>query len=576
MIRVTDRSAGPCDSVDFEIVHQQVNIEIHKDQGTEVAMSLKWGLDRKVPADTASLGEAILPDSNVYRQIGDHFQELFPYESDFASLYEVTGRGAVSPLLLALVTVFQMLEKVPDRLAAEFVVSRIDWKYALHLPLPSTGFHYTELTQFRKRLLKHKEERLVFDHLLSQLKGLGLIKQKGKMRTDSTHILAVVERLSQMELVWESLRVALKAVSDIASAWVEQTLPDAFVETYSQRQSEYGLSNTETLRRLVQAGKDGFWFLGQLDQSAPEEVRSLPEVKTLHTVLTQQFPAGKDEPPAAKRPGGQDVIESPHEPEARRGTKRGRSWTGYKGQVTETCDEDKPHLIVDLEPTAATAPDCPELPEIQQRLAEQETLPGEQYVDQGYMSGEHLAESAALDIELMGKPLANTNGVEEFQQDKFQIDEARKQALCPAGKTSREWKEYSKTPGSPQTVQVRFDAATCQSCPFFGKGKCTSSKNGRCIELHPYRALIEARRAEAKTEAFRKKLNLRAGVEGTISELVRGHSMRQARYRGKKKLRLQCLYTAVAVNLKRLVRWWAEAERESGMALALTANTAAN
>lgn len=539
-------------------------------------MSLKWSLDRAVPSDTASVGQAILPPNNVYRRIGDHFFEFFPNEGDFVSLYKDTGRGAISPLLLALVTVFQMMEKAPDRLAAESVVSRIDWKYALHLPLTSTGFHFTELYQFRGRLLANAEERLVFDHLLGQLKAAGLIKQRGKMRTDSTHILAVVERLSQMELVWESLRVALKAVSDIAPDWIEQTLPAAFLETYSQRQSEYGLSNTETLRRLVQTGKDGFWFLGQLDQSASEGVRTLPEVETLRKVLAQQFPNGKDEPPAANRPAGKDVIESPHEPEARRGMKRGRSWTGYKGQVTETCDEDKPHLIVDLEPTEATAPDSPELPEIQERLAEQEILPGEQYVDQGYMSGKHLAESAALGIELMGEALANTNGAKDFQQDKFQIDEAKRQAVCPAGKTSSEWKEYSKTPGSPKTVQVRFDSATCQGCPFFGKGKCTSSKNGRCIELHPYRALIEARRAEAKTEAFRQRMHLRAGIEGTISETVRGHNLRQARYRGQKKLRLQLLFTAVAVNLKRLVRWWAKAEQESGTAMILTGNTAAN
>jgi hypothetical protein len=36
---------------------------------------------------------------------------------------------------MALVTVFQMLERIPDRLAAELVISRIDWKYALHFPL---------------------------------------------------------------------------------------------------------------------------------------------------------------------------------------------------------------------------------------------------------------------------------------------------------------------------------------------------------------------------------------------------------------------------------------------------------
>jgi hypothetical protein len=59
------------------------------------------------------------------------------------------------PLLMALVTVFQFLEKVPDRSVAERVLSRIDWKYALRLPLGYAGFHFTDwyALQVRDQLL---------------------------------------------------------------------------------------------------------------------------------------------------------------------------------------------------------------------------------------------------------------------------------------------------------------------------------------------------------------------------------------------------------------------------------------
>jgi hypothetical protein len=162
-------------------------------------MSLQWQLSREVPADTAAVGQAILPEANVYRQLGDRFGELFPEEEQFAPMYMATGRSAVSPLLLALVLVFQISEKVPDRLAAEWVVSRIDWKYALHLPLTYTGFHFTDLGAFRQRLLDHHQERLVFDHLLARLNGMGLIKPRARMRMDSKHVLAGMQQLSQLE-----------------------------------------------------------------------------------------------------------------------------------------------------------------------------------------------------------------------------------------------------------------------------------------------------------------------------------------------------------------------------------------
>ena len=44
------------------------------------------------------------------------------------------------------------------RAAAEFVASRIDWKYAPHLPLDYPGFHWTDLLAFRNRLREHQQE----------------------------------------------------------------------------------------------------------------------------------------------------------------------------------------------------------------------------------------------------------------------------------------------------------------------------------------------------------------------------------------------------------------------------------
>jgi transposase len=518
-------------------------------------MSLQWQLSRDVPVDTAALGQRLLPEGNLYRQIGDRFNELFPDESVFEAFHDVTGRGVIPRLLVALVTVLQMMEKVPDRVAAEWVVSRVDWKYALHLPLGFAGFHFTNLNHWRGLLAKNQDERLFFDELVNKLQAGGLIKNRGKMRTDSTHILAVVQRLGQMELVTESVRVALAATTEVASDWVEQTVPRGFQETYGERQHEYGLSGNEIHRRLVQAGKDGFWLLDQVDKSSPQVVRMLSEIEVLRKVLRQQFPAGSEHPPASKRPTGGQIIESPHDAEARRATKRSQSWTGYKAQVTETCDEDQPSLIVDIEVTGALENDSPELPKIQERLQEQGILPGEQQVDQGYMSGKNLVTSAARGVNLMGKPLADTQGPAGFRQGDFQIDESAQQATCPEGQTNKVWAEYKDPARGPSTIKIRFAATTCQQCACFGI--CTSSSQGRSLTLNPYREALETRRAEAKTAAFLTKLHIRAGIEGTISEAVRGYRLRFARYRGQARLRLQACFTAVAMNLRRLGRWWA-------------------
>lgn len=527
-------------------------------------MSLQRPLCRTVAPEIASVCQPILSLDSPFRLIGDGYAEFVPFEDEFAVMYEDTGRGAVSPVLLSLVTVLQMLEKVPDRTAAQFVIFRLDWKYALHLPLDYAGFDFSVLSDFRQRLLAHGKERFVFDHLVQQFLKLGFIKRRSKVRTDSTHIVGVVERLQQVDLVTESLRVALEAAHKEAPSWVERTLPVVFCEQYQRPLNTYGMGDDETHQQLVQAGRDSFWFLGQVEQSAPQGVRELAAVATLRTVLSQQFPGGPDAPPARRRPTGSEVIESPHEPDARFATKRGQSHIGYKMQVTETYDEGLPHLIADMEATNALANDSPELQNIQDRLQERGIEPCEQQVDQAYMSGENLARSAEQGIELLGMPLEDTQGPQGFRQADFVIDEAAKKVQCPAGQTSVVWTERAAGEGAPPQILVRFSAQACQACPHFGV--CTKSSQGRSLTLHPHRHLLAERRAQAKTEAFKKRLHPRAGSEGTISELVRAHGMRRARYRGVSKQRLQGYFTAAAVNLKRLARFLARQAGVNGAA----------
>ena len=97
-------------------------------------MTLRGRDAREMPEDIRVLGERVLRPEDPYRVIGEQVAELVD-DARFASLYEPTGRAAVWPSVLALVTLFQFLEDLPDREAARAVVVRLDWKYALHLPL---------------------------------------------------------------------------------------------------------------------------------------------------------------------------------------------------------------------------------------------------------------------------------------------------------------------------------------------------------------------------------------------------------------------------------------------------------
>ena len=53
---------------------------------------------------------------------------------------------------------------------------------------------------------------------------------------------------------------------------------------------------------------------------------------------------------------------------------------------------------------------------------------------------------------------------------------------------------------------------------------------------------------------YRKQCATRAGVEATVSEMVRSHGVRKSRHRTESRTRLQLLFAAIACNVKRFIR----------------------
>ena len=95
-----------------------------------------------VPEETARIAHAAFPKGNLYLQIRDTLGSIY-VDEDFANLFSVRGQPAQSPWRLALICIMQYLENLSDRQVAEAVRGRIDWKYALSLPLDDSGFDFS-------------------------------------------------------------------------------------------------------------------------------------------------------------------------------------------------------------------------------------------------------------------------------------------------------------------------------------------------------------------------------------------------------------------------------------------------
>ncbi len=529
-------------------------------------MSLRSPLFYALPEDTARVARAAFPRGNPYLRMYDILGPLFS-SYDFADLYPADGQPAVDPAQLALVTIFQFAEGLSDRQAADAVRSRLDWKYALCLPLTDPGFDASVLPEFRARLLAGGAGRRLFETLLEHLKDHGLVKPRGRQRTDSTHVLAAIQVLSRLETIGETLRNALNTLATVAPEWLKSWVPSVWFDRYGQRFQEYRLpeGRPERERLAEQIGTDGSELLVAVyAANAPIWLREVPAVQTLRRVRLQQFYAGEpirwrkaeDLPPAPL------LISSPYDPDARYSRKRETEWTGYKIHLTETCDADTPNLITDVATTPAPASDNTQTAAIQKRLAERGLTPSEHIVDTSYVTAAHLVSSLSEhDCTLLG-PVAEdyswqARAGQGFGSAQFAVDWEAQQASCPQGKTSQVWKPTRDTDGHP-VINIRFAHADCRDCPV--RSRCVASHRSRSLTIRErteYEALQAARQRQ-KTPEFRKRYASRAGIEGTNSEGVRVLRLRRSRYRGFAKTALGHLLIATALNFRRVAAWLAE------------------
>jgi transposase len=529
-------------------------------RGRRKAMSMYPQDLGRIPEETARVARAANPKGTLAMRLRDALGALYQDEQ-FARLYPVEGQPAYAPWRLAVVTMLQYSENLTDRQAANAVRERIDWKYCLGLELSDPGFDFSVLSEFRQRLVEQGEETLLLDGLLELCKQRGWLKAGGKQRTDSTHVLARVRSLSNLECVGETLRAALDDLAQIAPDWLVKQISADWFERYSHRVENYRLPKAESQRKELaqQIGADGLHLLQALEKpDAPAGLKDEECIDVLRQVWQQYYDLAGDKarwrggPQADK---GEGIIRSPYDTEAESGKKRETVWLGYKVHLTETCameEENRPQLIVQVQTTVAPVQDVEVTATIQEKLVKRDLKPSQQIVDTGYVDADLLVSSQEQHgIELVGPVLSDNSWQAKegkgFDAAHFDLDWQAQIATCPQGQTSHRWGQAG------ECIEVVFAKEVCAQCPV--RKNCTKSQTtGRVLHVRPQAAhcALRARRQEEQTPEFRQTYQTRAGIEGTLSQAVRGMGIRRSRYDGLHKTQLQHVITANAINLVRI------------------------
>ena len=515
---------------------------------------------------TAALSSNLFPETDRYRLFARLiYPRLVAARTQLEGCYcPDNGRLALEPVLMLGVSLLQFLEGQPDRAAVEMLRYHVGWNFALNRQLGDELFHPTSLVNFRQRLIEEGLEPLGFQAILDGLVEAGLVARQSRQRLDSTQIFGRISRMSRLECVRETLRLALQELETTTAGLAPPQFWPELWERYVENKLDYRAEASVLAQKMTQAGSDAaqlLQWLGQLSSPGPSQGE---QVKLLEKVWTENFELNSSDQIQQREAQPAGAVHNPHDPEAQWAAKgqgkHKKEHVGYKVQVAETVS-DKPldkgeptqNFITAMATQPATASDDAGLPLVEQEQAAMGLeKPSALYVDGAYISAERLAQAQAQGRELIGPAQASPKKEGRFSVEDFQISVEERKAICPAGKENTQCSRLEEKDSGK--VSYRFEWSThCHDCPL--REQCLGKdQRHRTVVVGEHHTHLQARRAEQRTEEFKKKAHARNAIEGTQSELVRAHGLRRARYRGLTKVRLQNYLIGAACNIKRWLR----------------------
>jgi transposase len=411
----------------------------------------------------------------------------------------------------------------------------------------------------------------LLDTLLSWARQFGLLKARGRQRTDSTHVLAAVRALNRLERVGETLRAALNSLAVVAPDWLRGLAPPEWYERYGPRVDNYRLPKTDTAREALAAsiGADGVRLLQAVDAALPAPwLREVPAVVTLRRVWTEQYAPAEPDPHS---PGGPAVrgarsrawprppTSSPLRTTWRPAGARRTAWsgsatsrtspkrailTGRGASPTWRRRQRRRQLTRWSRPCTRRWHDAPCC-----RPSTWST-PGTPLAGASWtVSGRTASHSSAR---WRRRQLAGARW-RGFAKRQFRVDWDRRVVTCPQGR--RASPGYQAPPADGHRLGGALLRRDCTPCP--ARVHCTRATREPASSACG-RASTRGAGAGATApghRAFRTQDARRAG-SSTHAQGTRRCGLRQARYTGLAKTHLQHLATAAALNLVRLGEWW--------------------
>ena len=486
--------------------------------------------------------EKLVPASHYLRQVKATIDFEFVRAEVQDCYSETMGRSAMDPVLMFKLEFLQHHYTLSDREVIAEAQVNVAYRYFLDLSITSPLPVPSLLSQFRTRLGEERHQGL-FDGIVAQARQHGLVKDRLRLK-DATHVIANIAIPSTIQLVAQVRDKLLASLQpydpDQVRLAVEQVERIRRV-TADLKDEERLLQRVQQLRQIV-AWADGVQAqLAPLTSPDPQRVRFETALATAHKLLADQ-----------DDPDGKDRLRSAVDTEARCG-KHGHYYDGYACDISLDPDSEILTALNLLPANGDEAADARTLIEAEQQAHghQVEALS----IDSVGFQGEVLRDlSDPTDLNLMVYVPPHSQGIQEtpyFKPADFHLSPDGARLSCPDDQQTE-----CRHRNSKDTAWVfHFKRSQCAACPLLdGCMAKLPAKHGRSVSKNDYQAEYDAARQLAQTEAYAHVRQQHPKVERKLAEIVRYHGGRRARYRGRKRVKIQFLLIGLVVNVKRIVR----------------------
>jgi len=480
-------------------------------------------------------------------------------EEPFRPFYcQDNGRPNVPVAILTGLCILKELYNLTDQEVLGSLEFDLRWQYAFDITVSEAHICQKTLHNFRVLVTTNEQARQIFQGLTDDLiAAAGLSTEK--QRLDSTHILSHMSHLTRLGLFIRVIEGFLKRLKKRYPK-LYQKLPQVYDQVYLQRSGYFAdVKSSQARRRLVQCARHLFDLVGRFRGQA--EISHLQAYRLMERLLREQCQINEDapEPVTLKDPKEipADSLQSPADPDAT----YGRKGKGYKASLTETCAPENPfQVITDVAVDAASASDQQDVVAVLDRLDESGHKPTELFADAGYGSGANILEAQAREVDLVA-PLTSGSppDLEKMQLSDFAVTADGRQVLaCITDQIPL----TSEVTGDGQVVAI-FSHASCSRCRFLSVCRVKRYQGNYRLVYALADWATSRRREQQETAHFKERYKIRSGIEATISEANRLTGLKRVWTRGKKRVRMSVFFKALAINIKRFIRYALEKAKKA-------------